>query len=75
MTIKHAAKKFLSTGTVHGRTRNKLRRGDKIVQKAGDAIIQGVKFSSRGKSTRGMNKIDTLGIWSRLELQLGCGSI
>jgi hypothetical protein len=36
-TIEHAAKKFLSA--IHGRTRNELRRGAKIVQKAGDAII------------------------------------
>jgi TusA-related sulfurtransferase len=39
--IKHAAKNFLST--IHGRTRNKLRKGAKIVQKAGDAIIQGIR--------------------------------
>jgi hypothetical protein len=40
--IKHTAKKFLST--MHGRTRNKLRRrgGAQIVQKAGAALVQGI---------------------------------
>jgi hypothetical protein len=49
-TIKHAAKKFLST--IHGRTRNKLRRGAKIVQKAGDAIIQGISLRAQQQITR-----------------------
>jgi hypothetical protein len=53
-TIKHAAKKFLST--VHGRTRNKLRRGAKIVQKAEDAIIQGISLRAQKQTRHEQNR-------------------
>jgi hypothetical protein len=53
-TIKHAAKKFLST--IHGRTRNKLRRGANIVQKAGDAIIQGISLRAQKQTRHEQNR-------------------
>jgi hypothetical protein len=52
-----------------------LRRGAKIVQKAGDAIIQGISLRAQQQTRQHVNRIDTLGTWSRLGSQVECGSI
>ena len=65
-TIKSAAKKFLST--MHGTTRNKLRRGAAILQKAGAAVVQGISLRAQKrtkhellKHERNMEKIRLAG--------------
>ena len=64
--IKHAAKKFLST--MHGKTRNKLRRGAQVVQKVGEAVVQGISLRAQKrtkhellKHERNMEKIRIAG--------------
>ena len=64
--IKHAAKKFLST--MHGRTRNKLRQGAQVVQKVGEAVVQGISLRAQKrtkhellKHERNMEKIRIAG--------------
>ena len=65
-TIKSAAKRFLST--MHGTTRNKLRRGAAILQKSGAAVVQGISLRAQKrtkhellKHERNMEKIRLAG--------------